>query len=135
MGMDRRERGLRALLSCPAWSPPRTDANAARPHDRVAGNAWLRAHLRHWRHPGRPLPGLALWDHFWHADVGSHPGWGRRALGDRHAARRHWELHSGLLDRHRVQRTVGRGYLARRTAEGTGRRRPRPSVSVPAVWT
>src|SRR5437016_1254742 len=70
-------------------------------------------------------------------EVGFSPGEAAWALGfvslawgDRRAARRHRRLHAGLLDRHRLQRALGPGHLARRPARGAGRRRPGPSAIV-----
>jgi len=57
-----------------------------------------------------------------------------RAVGNRRAARRHRELHTGLLDRHWVQCAVGRGNLVRGAAQGAGRCRPHPSESSSAAW-
>src|SRR5215510_2106046 len=102
MGVDDWELGFRALLSDPARPTPRADADAALSHGHLPGDARIWAHLRHRRHPGRDLPGPLLRDHFRHADADGYHGWGRRAVGNRRAARRHRELLPGLLDRHRV---------------------------------
>ena len=89
MGVDGRQPGLRALLPGPAWAPPRPTPTLL--YLMVVAQGMLGYGLTSvHRRRSRPRSSrAALRDDLRHADAGRYRGRGRRAVGDRRAARRH----------------------------------------------